>query len=55
MDCCTPVLHAWFVRETLYKVGLRHTGVRCAGRIDGLVKGAWRNQHRRLLSQETYR
>lgn len=54
-QCCESELHAWFVREGLYKIGLRHTGVHCAGKIEGLVKGAWFHQGRYLKTGETYR
>lgn len=53
--CCEPELHAWFQRETLFKIGLRHTGSRCAGRIDGLVRAAWFDQSRYLRNGEVYK
>jgi hypothetical protein len=49
-NCCAPVLYAEFQRETLFRVGLRHTGVYCVGLVDGLVKGAWISQGRLLKS-----
>lgn len=57
MGCCKPVLHGWFVHESLYKLGVRHTPD-CRvqpGVIEGIVKGAWWSQGRRLRTGEAYR
>jgi hypothetical protein len=53
-DCCDPILHGTFERERLVRVGLRHTGVYCAGKIEGLVKEAWFHQGRRILNGKVY-
>jgi hypothetical protein len=56
VGCCKPILHAWFKSESLFKLGLRHT-IDCLdrpGEIDGLVKGAWRSQGRKLRTGEVY-
>lgn len=55
--CCTPVLHGWFVRERLDKIGLRHT-VDCSrtpGLIEEIKKAQWWNNNRRILTGEAYR
>ena len=57
MECCTQILHAWFAREGLHRLGLRH-GVDCRrspGLIEAIVKGAWYAQGRKLRTGETYR
>jgi hypothetical protein len=54
--CCRPMLHGWFVREALYRIGLRHT-VDCTERpseIEELVKGAWFHQGRHLRTGKVY-
>lgn len=53
-SCCTPVLHGWFVRESLFKIGLRHTGVFCAGRIEAIAGGDWFVDGRQVKTGEVY-
>jgi hypothetical protein len=55
--CCDPILHAWFTRERLFKLGLRH-GVHCRrtpGLIEEIKKAQWWSKGRRVLTGETYR
>lgn len=54
--CCNTVLHAWFVREGLHRVGLRH-GKDCRilpMQIEELGKNAWRSQGRRVKTGALY-
>jgi hypothetical protein len=54
--CCTPILHGWFVREELHRVGLRHS-IDCQvqpGNIEAIGKRAWRTQGRKIRTGEVY-
>jgi hypothetical protein len=53
-DCCDPIVHGTFERERLTRIGLRHTGVFCAGKIEGLELNAWFYRGRRILNGEVY-
>lgn len=53
-DCCDPIVHGTFERESLARIGLRHTGVFCAGKIEGLDLNAWFYRGRRILNGEVY-
>ena len=54
-QCCEMELHAWFRDEGLYKIGLRHTGTFCAGKIEELARSAWFHQGRYLKTGLVYR
>lgn len=54
--CCTTVLHAWFVREGLHRVGLRH-GKDCRIlplQIEEIRTREWRAQGRRIKTGAVY-
>lgn len=53
--CCKQTVYAEFARERLARIGLRHKGIRCLGRIDGIVTGAYLSQGRLLLNREVWR
>ena len=57
MECCVPVIHGWFVRESLFRIGLRHT-VDCSrtpGLIEEIKKGQWWHKGLKVLTGVTYR
>jgi hypothetical protein len=49
-SCCTPVIFAWFRKEGLHKLGLRHRGPRCAGQVDEIAKAPWLSRRQALLT-----
>lgn len=50
--CCKPDLYAWFKGEALYRIGFRHAGVYCAGRLDVIQKGPWFSRGRKIPTGE---
>jgi hypothetical protein len=55
VPCCKQIVYAEFKCERLARIGLRHVGLRCLGRIDGIVAGAYIHQGRLLPNKEVWR
>lgn len=54
--CCSPTLHGWFVRERLFRIGLRH-GPDCReqpGQIERIKLAQWWHNDRKVATGEVY-
>lgn len=57
MSCCTPILHGWFERERLARIGLRHTSWchTTPGLIEEIKKAQWWQKGAKVRTGEVYR